>query len=139
MEIQATYRGRDLRLKVGSIPEQVDLMFAVALKGRAAQNRDLVNLLCEEDLVDDNSLVKKCELDFTLCRHGAAARGSVNSVLRARGDMDGPSVVAYLHEKEPSLRSIDHTFVIEISFLLQHVWRGWRGSSPEEDSCHDAD
>ena len=95
MEIQAPYRGRDLRLKVGSIREQVDLMFAIASKFRGAQNGDLVNLLCEEDLVDDNGPVKTCQLDFALCRPWAAARESVNSALRARGDMDGPSVVAY--------------------------------------------
>ena len=69
IEIQATYRGRDLRLKAGSITEQVDLMFAVASKGRAAQNCDLVNLLCEEDLVDDNSRVKNGQFYFTLCPH----------------------------------------------------------------------
>ena len=38
--------------------------------------------------------------------------------------MYGPSVVAYLNEKEPSLRSIDHTFVIEISFFSSMVGEG---------------
>jgi hypothetical protein len=120
-DITISYRGVEFKIKVSSLMEEVEIRFAAHLKSLTVQCCDLLPLMCEDELVVDILKGTKGQVDESVLRTWRAARQSCNDAIRATGQIEGTSMIAFLTKKEAALRSVDSTFLMEIRFFSELV------------------
>ena len=117
-DVICKFRGLDLKLRVQSVQQELDVHLHGVLKERGVMTGKLAPLFAENELVHAYTCTDNVgDVDMDLLKPCAAARAVACELVPTDAVASGEKVLQALKEKEATLLAIDTSFTIEISMF----------------------
>lgn len=126
-EVKLNYRGQEVPVKIGGIPEEVDLKFSAAIKGIAVRESQLQKLWCEDLLADGPDTTFKARIDPALVKQGEAARALAKTMITDACVSTADVLAKLFHQKTAALLLMDPYFKVELGLVNLITGEGSEG------------
>lgn len=127
-DISVQFRGQLIKLRIGSLAEEVDTRYASHMKGCATQAKKLAMLWCDDVLVASDAKLKfQATFASDLIKEASAARTMAANLLKDAGADTADEVVKILQSKVTTIALTDTTFKLEMALLNDLTGDGTQG------------